>query len=164
VVKRAGSVMTNDDNTHHWRSGIHRSPPDQRALSQAPDSIIIGLDRDPNIPCCAERIVCDLTHTRVFQALDAVGPIDPVIHLAAQSFVHFSLNRPDIYVRDNVLATSNLVQALASEPSLKRLVLVSSCEVYSDTQSPAAETHSLRPRTPYAASKLGAGIFRAERN
>jgi nucleoside-diphosphate-sugar epimerase len=127
---------------------------------KVPGAVVIGLDRDPEIPPrCDRRIVCDLTHTRVFQALDVVGPIDRVIHLAAQSFVHFSLKRPDIYVQDNVLATSNLLQALAGQPSLKRFVLVSSCEVYGDTQSPAAETHPLKPRTPYAASKLAQEYF-----
>jgi nucleoside-diphosphate-sugar epimerase len=91
--------------------------------------------------------VCDLSGTHVFGALDAVGPLDYVIHLAAQSYVHSSLIRPDVYVQNNVLATSNLVQALASQPSLKRFVLVSSCEVYGNTHSPAAETHRLKPRT-----------------
>jgi nucleoside-diphosphate-sugar epimerase len=121
---------------------------------KAPDAQVIGLDREVDIPDCSRRIVCDLAGAQAFQTLQAIEPPDYVVHLAAQSDVHFSLIRPDIYIRDNVLATSNLVQALARHTSIKRLLLVSSCEVYGNTSMPAVETHSTRPRTPYAASKL----------
>lgn len=131
-----------------------------KALSRkVPDAFVIGLDRDAEITACNRRVVCDLSQTRIFQALEALGPIDYVIHLAAQSYVHFSLSRPDIYIQNNILATSNLVQALATQGSLKRFLLVSSCEVYGDTQSPACETDNLKPRTPYAASKLAQEHF-----
>jgi nucleoside-diphosphate-sugar epimerase len=38
--------------------------------------------------------------------------------------------------------------------SLKRFLLVSSCEVYGNTEEPATEDNDVKPRTPYAASKL----------
>lgn len=121
---------------------------------KAPDAQVIGLDRDSNIPACSQRIVCDLAEAHAFQTLQAIEPPDYVVHFAAQSDVHFSLIRPDIYIRDNVLATSNLIQALARHTTIKRFLLVSSCEVYGNTSTAADETHPTRPRTPYAASKL----------
>lgn len=119
-----------------------------------PDAVVIGLDRDPDMPTCDRRVVCDLASVEVFQTVPALPPLDYVINLAAQSFVHYSLARPDIYVRDNVLATSNLIQTMAAHPSLKRFLQVSSCEVYGDAQSPSVETDQPKPRTPYAATKL----------
>jgi nucleoside-diphosphate-sugar epimerase len=120
---------------------------------------IIGLDRRQDIPECDRQVVCDLTQPYTLPTLQALEPIDYVVHLAAQSHVHFSLSRPDLYVQDNVLGTSNLIQALASHPSVKRFILVSSCEVYGNTHTPAKESHALRPRTPYAASKLAQETF-----
>ncbi|AGB21753.1 dTDP-D-glucose 4,6-dehydratase [Mycobacterium sp. JS623] len=126
-----------------------------KALARAvPEAVLVGLDRDFDMPGCHQRIVCDLADTHVFQTLQAVGPIDYVVHLAARSDVHFSLARPDIYIRDNVLATSNLIQALGQHRSIKRFLSVSSCEVYGNTPRPAVETDLPKPRTPYAASKL----------
>jgi nucleoside-diphosphate-sugar epimerase len=98
--------------------------------------------------------VCDLAEAHAFQTIQALESIDYVVHLAAFSDVHFSLIRPDLYVRDNVLATSNLIQAVARHSKIKRFVLVSSCEVYGNTLEPATEAHGFGPRTPYAASKL----------
>lgn len=126
-----------------------------KALSgSVPDVTIVGLDRDINMPDCDQRIVCDLADTHVFQTVQAAGPIDYVVHLAARSDVHFSLIRPDIYIRDNVLATSNLIQAFAQHRSIKRFLTVSSCEVYGNTPRPAVEADLPKPRTPYATSKL----------
>ncbi|UUO03974.1 NAD-dependent epimerase/dehydratase family protein [Mycolicibacterium novocastrense] len=121
---------------------------------QFADVFVIGLDRNPDMPGCNETIVCDLADVDVLQRLPAAEPLDYVVHLAAQSYVHYSLQRPDLYIRDNVLATSNLVQALATHRSLRRFLLVSSCEVYGDSVAPSVETDLPRPRTPYAATKL----------
>jgi nucleoside-diphosphate-sugar epimerase len=121
---------------------------------QLADAFVIGLDRNPDMPGCDETIVCDLADADVLQTLPSLEPLDYVVHLAAQSYVHFSLQRPDLYIRDNILATSNLVQALAPHRSLRRFLLVSSCEVYGDAQAPSVETDLPRPRTPYAATKL----------
>jgi dTDP-glucose 4,6-dehydratase len=129
------------------------------ALSESPRTKIIGLDRRPDIPECDRHVVCDLTQPHTLPTLQALEPIDYVVHLAAQSHVHFSLSRPDLYVQDNVLGTSNLIEALASHRSIKRFILVSSCEVYGNTQTLAKESHVLRPRTPYAASKLAQETF-----
>lgn len=121
---------------------------------QFADAFVIGLDRNPDMPGCDETIACDLADMDILLRLPALEPIDYVVHLAAQSYVHFSLQRPDLYIRDNVLATSNLVQAMATHRSLRRFLLVSSCEVYGDSDAPSLETNLPRPRTPYAVTKL----------
>jgi nucleoside-diphosphate-sugar epimerase len=124
-----------------------------------PDVAVIGLDREFNMSGCAQQVVCDLSGSQAFQTIPALEPIDYVIHLAAQSDVDLSSLRPDIYIKDNILATSNLIQALASQESVKRFLLVSSAEVYGNTATLAAEADVPKPRSPCATSKLAQEYF-----
>lgn len=82
-----------------------------------------------------------------------------VLHLAAESYVPASLTCPHRYVENNVVGTTNLIEALATSRSLTCFILVSSCEVYGSTKEPVDEWAPARPASPYAASKLGQEAF-----
>ena len=82
---------------------------------------------------------------------------DVVYHLAAEPGVRASWGkRFDAYVRNNVMATQLLLDAVASEPG-KRLVYASSSSVYGQAEAlPTVETTLPRPFSPYGVTKLSA--------
>lgn len=90
------------------------------------------------------------------------GPLDLVIHFAAETHVDRSLEDPGRFVRTNVLGTQTLLAAIVRRyPSPKErpvVIIMSTDEVYGPT--PKNQLHGvgepLRPTSPYAASKAGA--------
>ena len=82
---------------------------------------------------------------------------DVVYHLAGQPGVRPSWGSQfDRYVRDNVIATQRLLEALKAAP-IKRLVFAGSSSVYGDAERfPTKETALPRPVSPYGVTKLAA--------
>ena len=80
-----------------------------------------------------------------------------VYHLAGQPGVRPSWgNQFDRYVRDNVIATQRLLEALKDVP-IKRFVFAGSSSVYGDAERfPTKETALPRPVSPYGVTKLAA--------
>jgi nucleoside-diphosphate-sugar epimerase len=80
-----------------------------------------------------------------------------VYHLAGQPGVRPSWgNQFDRYVRDNVIATQRLLEALKDAP-IKRFVFAGSSSVYGDAERfPTKETALPRPVSPYGVTKLAA--------
>jgi len=80
-----------------------------------------------------------------------------VFHLADQSAVRTSWGSHfDRFVRDNIVATQRLFEAVKHLP-LQRLVYASSSAVYGDAEmSPTRETALPRPISPYGMTKLAA--------
>jgi len=120
---------------------------------------VTGLDRRTgHLPGdFIHRDLLDLPQDSKFR--EGLRSFTHVVHLAAEAYVPASLTDPDRYVRNNVVGTTNLVEALAGSPHLTRFLLVSSCEVYGTTPEPVDETAALRPASPYAASKLSQEVF-----
>jgi nucleoside-diphosphate-sugar epimerase len=89
-----------------------------------------------------------------FAAADLVAV---VYHLAGQPGVRPSWgNLFDRYVRDNVIATQRLLEALKEVP-IKRFVFAGSSSVYGDAERfPTKETALPRPVSPYGVTKLAA--------
>lgn len=86
----------------------------------------------------------------------AVGGCEVVFHLGAQIAVPYSFVNPRDFFETNVLGTMNVARA-AVEHGAGRLVHMSTSEVYGGTDgAPIDESHPLRARSPYAASKIGA--------
>src|SRR5271156_6700358 len=95
--------------------------------------------------------------------------IDTVVHFAAESHVDRSIVDPDTFIRTNVLGTHTLLEvarALWLDGSGKfashRFHHVSTDEVYGSLESdarPSTEDSSLRPNSPYAASKAAADLL-----
>jgi UDP-glucose 4-epimerase len=82
---------------------------------------------------------------------------DIVYHLAGQPGVRPSWgNQFDRYVRDNVIATQRLLEALKDAP-IKRFVFAGSSSVYGEAERfPTKETALPRPVSPYGVTKLAA--------
>ena len=82
---------------------------------------------------------------------------DAIYHLAGQPGVRPSWgNQFDRYVRDNVIATQRLLEALKEAP-IKRFLFAGSSSVYGDAERfPTKETALPRPVSPYGVTKLAA--------
>ena len=107
-------------------------------------------DGDGNIDLRdVDRLGCALRH---------IAP-EAVIHLAAQTFVPASFADPLETYEINFIGTFTLLQALKSSGFKGRLLFVGSADAYgvvSPEELPVEETHPLRPRSPYAVSKVAA--------
>jgi GDP-4-dehydro-6-deoxy-D-mannose reductase len=94
----------------------------------------------------------------VARAIGAIKP-DAVIHLAAQSFVPRSFIDPRETYDINFVGTLNLLNALKVGGFAGRFLFVGSGDSYglvSEGNLPVIEEHPLRPRNPYAVSKVAA--------
>jgi GDP-4-dehydro-6-deoxy-D-mannose reductase len=125
----------------------------------------VGRYLDEHLRAMGDQVVrfgdeVDVTDgTRLKAAFSECSEIDVVYHLAARSHVGESWERPELTYEVNILGTANLCEAMAALPSRPRLVFISSSEVYGaprDGELPYRETDSIRPVTPYAASKAAA--------
>jgi GDP-4-dehydro-6-deoxy-D-mannose reductase len=84
---------------------------------------------------------------------------DDVVHLAALTSVHDSFRDPERYFDVNFGGTWNVLKALRSASFNGRLLFVGSGDCYGTVPAdelPVVETHPLRPRSPYAVSKVAA--------
>lgn len=94
----------------------------------------------------------DITDAARMAAL-AAG-VDVVVHLAGPPSVAASFEAPAAFARAHVVGTATLLHAM--RPGT-RLVYVSSAEVYGcPDRNPVPEDAPRRPRSPYAAAKVGA--------
>jgi UDP-glucose 4-epimerase len=79
---------------------------------------------------------------------------DGVLHFAALSLVGESVEQPEIYYRNNVCGTLNLLEAM-HEVGAGRLVFSSTAAVYGEPEEvPIQETAPALPTNPYGSSKL----------
>ncbi len=87
----------------------------------------------------------------------AVAGCDYVFHLSSLIAIPFSYDAPHSYVETNITGALNVLQACGHSDAFKRLVHVSTSEVYGTAQmAPIPETHPLVGQSPYSASKIGA--------
>jgi UDP-glucose 4-epimerase len=79
---------------------------------------------------------------------------DGVLHFAALSLVGQSVQEPELYYRNNVCGTLNLLEAMR-ESGAGKLVFSSTAAVYGKPeQVPIRETDPTLPTNPYGSSKL----------
>ncbi len=79
---------------------------------------------------------------------------DAVVHFAALKAVGESVEKPELYRRNNVDGSRNLLEAM-SEAGCKRLVFSSSCTVYGEVKkNPVTEDHPRVAVNPYGGTKL----------
>jgi GDP-4-dehydro-6-deoxy-D-mannose reductase len=89
-------------------------------------------------------------------ALRTTGP-EAVVHLAAVSAAREAAEDPQRAFAVAVGGTTNLLEAVRTLPSIGAVLVVSSSEVYGAPQTgelPLTEASPLRPRGPYALSKV----------
>ena len=86
----------------------------------------------------------------------AMQGVDVVVNFAAEASVDRSIQDPDSFLKTDVLGVYTLLQQARQEPTLKRFIQISTDEVYGHIlEGSFTETSELKPRNPYAASKLG---------
>ncbi len=82
------------------------------------------------------------------------GDFDGVLHFAALSLVGQSVEEPELYYRNNVCGTLNLLDAM-QEYKVPRLVFSSTAAVYGEPEeTPIQENAPEKPTNPYGGSKL----------
>ncbi len=92
------------------------------------------------------------------QSLAKAKP-DYVVHLAAQSFVPDSFKDPRATFDVNFYGTLNLLTALRANDFSGRMLFVGSGDMYGlvpEDEQPIGEDRALKPRNPYAVSKVSA--------
>lgn len=84
---------------------------------------------------------------------------DVIIHFAAESHVDRSIEGPTVFLETNVVGTGILIEA-ARRHRVARFIHVSTDEVYGSIEEGfAPESASLRPSSPYSASKAGSDLL-----
>lgn len=79
---------------------------------------------------------------------------DAVVHFAGLKSVSESVEKPDLYRRNNVEGSANLLAAMKAA-GCRRLIFSSSCTVYGAVRdNPVNETHARSAVNPYGATKL----------
>jgi NAD dependent epimerase/dehydratase len=105
-----------------------------------------------------QEVDVTLGDVRDFDAVRAVvRGAHAVFHLAALIGIPYSYEHPQEVIDTNVLGTSNVLLAAKELPTLERVVLTSTSEVYgSALRIPIDEDHPLQAQSPYSATKIAA--------
>ncbi len=101
-----------------------------------------------------ELVVGDISNTEQLAPVFQNNKVDAVMHFAAFAYVGESVHEPDIYYRNNVSGTLNLIDTMRSF-NVNRLVFSSTCATYGVPESlPITEATAQNPINPYGQSKL----------
>ena len=105
------------------------------------------------VPVGAEFVEGEMADRRGLEAVLARG-IDGVLHFAAFIEAGESMEKPEVYFRNNSAATLSLLEAMLAT-GVRRLVFSSTAAVYGEPEStPILENAPLHPTNPYGESKL----------
>jgi dTDP-L-rhamnose 4-epimerase len=85
---------------------------------------------DDSLQNIARCIKADIRHPHTYR--DEIGPVDVLVHLAAQTGTAQSMYETHRYVSHNVDGTAALLDMLHSDNTLKRVVVASSRAVYGE--------------------------------
>jgi dTDP-glucose 4,6-dehydratase len=107
-----------------------------------------------------EFIRADIADRKTIREILSRHSYYAVINFAAESHVDRSIVSPADFIHSNVVGTTVLLEA-ARDYGVKRLVQVSTDEVYGSNQStvPFTEAVPLNPSSPYSASKAAADLL-----
>jgi UDP-glucose 4-epimerase len=101
----------------------------------------------------AHLIQGDLLDPAAIGRAFAETPYDGVFHFASHIQVGESMQKPWLYLRDNVLAASNLLEAMTRH-QVKRFILSSTAALFDNpTRIPIPEDEPVHPGSPYGESK-----------
>ena len=106
------------------------------------------------VPERAEFIEGELADRSKLEQVFSSRPFDGVMHLAALIEAGESMQRPELYFRNNSASTLTLIEAMLAK-GVNRLVFSSTAAVYGEPEStPIREDAPLRPTNAYGESKL----------
>lgn len=106
-----------------------------------------------------EACVADGIFAPLADVTQRVGPIDRIVHLAAQTSVVYSMQNPLDDIRINCAGTVHVLE-YARSCDVRKVVFSSSSAVYSDdTDFPVDESADLVPISPYGINKLSSEMF-----
>ena len=94
----------------------------------------------------------DVSFTTTIPIITTFDP-DYIIHAAAISDVDYSIKQPVKTIHANNNGTINIFEAARQIKNLKKLLYVSTDEVYGECDHPKTEEEILFPKNPYALSK-----------
>jgi len=101
-----------------------------------------------------DLVVGDILSTEDLTPVFENNNIDAVMHFAALAYVGESVHKPDLYYRNNVGGTLNLIDTMRRH-NVNRLVFSSTCATYGVPESlPISERTPQAPINPYGQSKL----------
>lgn len=120
------------------------------------DNFSTGLHQ--NVDKRATLVEGDLKNATLLDQLLASGsdqgPFDSVFHFAALKAAGESMEKPDIYTTDNIVATMHLLNAIARH-NIASVVFSSSAATYGEPQYlPIDESHPQKPINYYGYTKL----------
>lgn len=96
----------------------------------------------------------DIGDAEVVKRICREQGITAAMHFSAFAYVGESVERPDIYYRNNVVETEKLLEALC-ESGVRQFVFSSTCATYGEpVKVPIDETHPQSPTNPYGRTKL----------
>lgn len=79
---------------------------------------------------------------------------EAVVHFAAFAYVGESVEKPEMYYRNNVIGSYNLINACV-ENGIKNFVFSSTCSIYGNPERiPISEEQKVNPINPYSNTKL----------
>ena len=92
--------------------------------------------------------------------MELLEGVDYIVNLASESHVDRSIADPYFFFRNNVGLMLNLLEAMRKQGGNVKMVHVSTDEVYGDiVQGSFSEDSTLRPSSPYSASKASQDSF-----
>ena len=78
-----------------------------------------------------------------------------IVNFAAETAVDRSISATESFLKTNIIGVCTLLSELKDSKTLERFIQVSTDEVYGQIyQGSFVESSELKPRNPYAASKL----------
>ncbi|MEH6971243.1 MULTISPECIES: UDP-glucose 4-epimerase GalE [Bacillus] len=96
----------------------------------------------------------DISDCGLVKSIIRKHSIDAVIHFAAKSLVSESIEKPELYFRENTIKSCSFFETIIQE-GVKHIVFSSTAAVYGITgDKPIRETAPLEPVNPYGESKL----------
>ena len=106
------------------------------------------------VPAGAAFIEGDVADSRKLEGLLRKEAIEAVLHFAALIEAGESMQKPELYFRNNTASTLGLLEAMLAA-KVSKLVFSSTAAVYGEPEStPIREDAALRPTNPYGESKL----------
>ena len=100
-------------------------------------------------------IKCDIGDKRIKKILFKYKP-DGIFNLAAETHVDRSIDKPETFIKSNVLGVFNLLECFKeySKKNKSKFIHISTDEVYGDIlNGRSSENYPYQPSSPYAASK-----------